>query len=31
MLIRRKAIHAHLVSNINWFHSKQPLHLYCAN
>jgi hypothetical protein len=31
MLIRRKAIHAHLVSNIYWFHSKQPLHFHYAN
>jgi hypothetical protein len=27
MLIKRKAIHVHLVSNIYWFHSKQPFAL----
>jgi hypothetical protein len=31
MLIKRKDIHAHLVSNIYSFHSKQPLHLHYAN
>jgi hypothetical protein len=27
----KETIHAHLVSNIYWLNSKQPLHLPCAN